>query len=92
MAVEMDSSRFITYQAAWKIAQGLPAAREAAMAKAYVSEASGLVTRLGHQIHGAIAFCDEHDLHLYYRRSKAAAAAFGDREYQLEKVARNLGL
>lgn len=92
MAVAMDSARYLTYQAAWRIAQGLPAEKEASMAKAYVSEASGLVTRLAHQIHGAISFCDEHDLHLYTRKAKAAAASFGDADYHLEKVARNLGL
>ena len=92
MAVDVDSSRFLTYQAAWKIAEGLPVAKEAAMAKAWTSDASCRVTRLAHQIHGAIAFCEEHDLHLYYRRAKAGAVAFGDGEYHLEKVARELGL
>jgi 3-oxocholest-4-en-26-oyl-CoA dehydrogenase beta subunit len=92
MAVAMDSARYLTYQAAWRMARGLPAEKEASMAKAYVSEASGMVTRLAHQIHGAISFCDEHDLHLYYRKAKAAAASFGDADYHLEKVARNLDL
>jgi len=92
MAVDVDSSRFITYQAAWKISEGLPAGMEAAMAKAFTSEAAGRVTRLGHQVHGAISFCDEHDMHLYYRKAKAASLAFGDAEYYLEKVADNLGL
>jgi 3-oxocholest-4-en-26-oyl-CoA dehydrogenase beta subunit len=92
MAVAMDSARYLTYQAVWRIAQGLPAAREGAIAKAYVSEASGLVTRLAHQIHGAISFCDEHDLHLYYRKAKMAALSFGDTDYHLEKVAQYLGL
>lgn len=92
MAVAMDSARYLTYQAAWRIARGLPAEKEASMAKAYVGEASGQVTRLAHQIHGAISFCDEHDLHLYTRKAKAAAASFGDADYHLEKVARSLGL
>jgi 3-oxocholest-4-en-26-oyl-CoA dehydrogenase beta subunit len=92
MAVALDSARYLTYQAAWRIARELPAAREGAMAKAYVSEASAMVTRLAHQIHGAISFCDEHDLHLYYRRAKMAALSFGDTDYHLEKVADSLGL
>jgi 3-oxocholest-4-en-26-oyl-CoA dehydrogenase beta subunit len=92
MAVALDSARYLTYQAAWRMAQGLPAEKEASMAKAYVSQASGLVTRLAHQIHGAISFCDEHDLHLYTRKAKTAAALFGDTDYHLEKVALNLGL
>ncbi len=92
MAVDVDSARYITYQAVWKISEGLPADMETAMAKAFTSEAAGRVTRLGHQVHGAISFCDEHDMHLYYRKAKSAALAFGDTEYHLEKVAGMLGL
>ena len=51
-----------------------------------------MVTRLAHQIHGAISFCDEHDLHGYTRKAKAAASSFGEAGYHLEKVARNLDL
>jgi len=91
MAVDMDSSRLLTYQAAWKTAQGLPASKESAMAKAWTSNAACRLTRLAHQVHGAVAFCDEHDLHLYYRKAKAAAIAFGDGEYHFEKVAEHLG-
>lgn len=92
MIIDVDGARFITYQAAWKIAEGLPASMEAAMAKAWTSEASRRVTHLGHQIHGAISFCEEHDMHLYYRKAKAGEVAFGDGDYHLEKVAQQLGL
>jgi alkylation response protein AidB-like acyl-CoA dehydrogenase len=92
MVIDVDGARFITYQAAWRIAQGLPASMEASMAKALTSEAAKRVTRLGHQIHGAVSFCDEHDLHLFYRKAKAGEVAFGDGDYHLEKVAQQLGL
>jgi 3-oxocholest-4-en-26-oyl-CoA dehydrogenase beta subunit len=92
MAVDLDCLRYLTYQAAWRISEGLPAGPEAAMAKAYAGEAAARVTRFSHQIHGAIAFCDEHNLHFYYRKVKAAGLTFGDSEYQLEKVAQSLGL
>lgn len=92
MAVDVDSSRYITYQAAWRISEGLEAGTQAAMAKAFTSEAAARVTRFAHQIHGAVSFCDEHDLHLYYRKVKAAGVAFGDTEYNLENIARDLGL
>lgn len=90
MAVDVDSMRHLTYQAAWRISEGLPASREAAIAKAFTSEAAARVTRFSHQVHGAVAFCDEHDLHFHYRKVKAAGLAFGDSEYHLEKVARSL--
>jgi alkylation response protein AidB-like acyl-CoA dehydrogenase len=92
MVLDTDGSRFISYQAAWKISEGLPASMEAAMAKAWTSSAARRVTTLGHQIHGAISFTEEYDVHLYYRRAKAAEVAFGDADYHLEKVARHLGL
>jgi hypothetical protein len=34
--------------------------------------------KAGHQIHAAISFCDEHDMHLFLRKCRAAAEAFGD--------------
>ena len=92
MVVDVDGSRLITYQAAWKIAEGLPCHMEAAMAKAWTSAASRRVTSLAHQIHGAIAFTEEVDVHLFYRRAKAGEIAFGDADYHLEKVARQLDL
>jgi alkylation response protein AidB-like acyl-CoA dehydrogenase len=92
MVVDLDSSRFITNLAAWRISRGLPASKEASMAKSYTSAASNRILKLGHQIHGAISYCDEHDMHLWLRRNKASSIAFGDTEYHLEKVAQQLGL
>jgi 3-oxocholest-4-en-26-oyl-CoA dehydrogenase beta subunit len=92
MIMDLDGARFITYEAAWKMAEGLPARMEAAMAKAWTSEASRRVTRLGLQIHGAISYCDEHDMHLYYRKAKAGEMAFGDSDTHLDIVAKELGL
>jgi 3-oxocholest-4-en-26-oyl-CoA dehydrogenase beta subunit len=92
MIMDLDGARFITYEAAWRLAEGLPARMETAMAKAWTSEAARRVTRLGLQIHGAISYCEEHDLHLYYRKAKSGEMAFGDSDHHLEMVARELGL
>ena len=92
MVMDVDGARFITYKAVWEMAQGLPAAMSAAMAKAWTGGAASRVTTLAHQIHGAIGFCEETDLHLYYRRAKAGEVYFGDGDYHMEKVAENLGL
>ena len=92
MAVEVDCSRYITRLATWKISQGLPASKEASMAKSYTSDAAVRIAKLGHQTHGAISFCDEHDMHLLLRKAHAASIAFGDSEYHLEKVAQQIGL
>ena len=92
MVTDVDGSRFITYKAAWKVSEGLPATMDVAVAKAWTSEAYGRVTLLGHQIFGAIGFTMDHDMHLYYRRAKSSEIMFGDGNFQRAIVAQELGL
>lgn len=92
MATDVESSRYLTHQAAWRLSNNLPAEREVAISKAWVSNAYGRVCALAHQCHGAIGFTKEHDLQLYSRRAKAAEVAFGDSDYHLEMVASSIGL
>jgi alkylation response protein AidB-like acyl-CoA dehydrogenase len=92
MVTDVDGSRFITYKAAWKVSEGIPATYDVAVAKAWTSEAYARVTLLAHQIFGAIGFTMDHDMHLYYRRAKASEIAFGDGDFQRAVVAQELGL
>ena len=92
MATDVEGTRYITYQAAWRLSEGLPSKLEVAAAKAWVSEAYQRVCALGHQCHGAIGFTKEHNMQLYSRRAKAAELAFGDADLHLEKVADAIGL
>lgn len=92
MAVDVESSRFIAYEATWRLSEELPAAKHISAAKAWVSDAYQRVCALGHQIHGAIGFTMEHDMQLFFRHAKAAELAFGDGDHHREIVARELGL
>ncbi|MFC2041814.1 acyl-CoA dehydrogenase family protein, partial [Chloroflexota bacterium] len=92
MATDVDGSRFTAYQAAWMISEGLPAAKEAAIAKAWMDEAYGRVSTLAHQIHGAIGCTIDHDLQFYTKRGKAAALTYGDGDFYREVVAQEMGL
>ena len=92
MATDVEGSRYITNQAAWRLSEGLPAEREVAMAKAWVSDAIRRVCATGHQSHGAIGFTKEHNMQLYSRRAKAAELAFGDSNHHMEAVAQSIGL
>ncbi len=92
MVTDVSGSRFITYKAAWKVSEGLPATTDVAIAKAWTGEAYGRVTLLAHQIFGAIGFTMDHDMHLYYRQAKAGEIIFGDADFQRAIVARELGL
>ena len=89
---DVDASRGLLYAAAWKASEGTPSAADVAMAKAYASEACLSVARRGHQIFGAIGYCEEHPLHLLHKRILAASLDCGDVSEHLEEVARAIGL
>jgi len=92
MLIDIDGMRYLTYQAGWLLSEGLPAAKEVAMAKAWVSQAIRRVTALGHQIHSGVGYTMDHDLQLYFRRGKAAEVIFGDANFHRELIASQLGL
>jgi alkylation response protein AidB-like acyl-CoA dehydrogenase len=92
MAVDVLGSRLIAYEAVWRLSEGLDAGLEVASAKAWVSEAYQRVCARGHQVHGAIGFTQEHDLHFYLRHAVASSSAFGDGGFHTEQVARELGI
>lgn len=92
MLMEAVTCEFMSYQAAWRISQGLPYFKEAHMAKAWVSDSYQRLLAWGHQIMGGTGFMEEHDLHLYSNRGKSLELAFGDAGFHREKVALHLGL
>jgi alkylation response protein AidB-like acyl-CoA dehydrogenase len=89
---DVDATRALLYAAAWKEAEGRAAEADVALAKAYAGEACLAVARRGHQIFGAISYCEEHPLHLLHKRIQAASLDFGDAQLHLETVARAIGL
>jgi len=86
MLIDIDGSRFATHQAAWRINKGLPAAREVAIAKAWVSQACRRVMNSAHQVHGAIGFTEDHILHYYTKKARASEFSFGDVNHHLERI------
>jgi alkylation response protein AidB-like acyl-CoA dehydrogenase len=89
MLLMTESARSAVYYAAWALTEGDPAASSAvSIAKAYCSDAYREVGNRGVQIHGGIGFTWEHDLHLYYKRSKASEVMFGDAAFHRERIAR----
>lgn len=92
MLTYADTNKFMVYEAAWRIASGLPFAEQASMCKAWVGESHRKLVALGHQVLGGVGFMEEHDLHLYFNRAKAAEQMFGDSDFHRELVAREMGL
>ena len=87
MLTDVDTSRYLAYQAAWLVAQGETNAPEVSEAKAWTSDAYRRVTSLAHQCHGGIAFTKEMDIHLYHKKAKVSDLLFGDAAFHLEKIA-----
>jgi alkylation response protein AidB-like acyl-CoA dehydrogenase len=87
MLMDVEGSRFATYQAAWRINEGLAAAREAAIAKAWVGQACRRVMNSAHQVHGAIGFTEDHLLHFYTKKARANEFSFGDINHHLATLA-----
>ena len=90
MATDVEGSRNIVYQAAWRVEEDGPADREVSMAKAWVSGAYERVCATAHQCHGAIGFTKEHDLQLYTRRAKVLELTYGDVNFHKELALQNL--
>ena len=93
MLIEVESSKSITYYAAWTVAEdNEEAPLAAAMAKAYTSDAYRHTSAENIQIHGGVGFTWEYDCHYYFKRAKAIEVTYGDPTHHRERVARLLNL
>jgi alkylation response protein AidB-like acyl-CoA dehydrogenase len=91
MRTDIDACRVLAHQAAWALDRG-DGALEVAAALAYASDALRRVFLNAHQVHGAIGFSTEHDLHLYTRRAKAFELSCGGASHHRERLAAAMGL
>lgn len=92
MATYVDGLRFVSYQAAWRFSEGLPSARETAIAKSWAADSYEWCITKSHQIFGAIGVTIDHDLHYYTTRGKSAQLSYGDADFWQEIVAQSMGL
>jgi alkylation response protein AidB-like acyl-CoA dehydrogenase len=88
MLLWTESARSAIYFAAWALdAEPATAERAVATAKIYTSDASREVANRGVQVHGGIGFTWEHNLQLFYKRSKASEILFGDASHHRSQLA-----
>ena len=59
----------------------------ASIAKAYCCEAAFFNAGCAIQLHGGVGFTWEYDVHLYFKRAKAAQVSFGDTAWHKERLA-----
>ena len=77
MLLHVDGGQLLTYEALWKMDQGLPASVEVSQAKAFCNEKCESVVRSSQVVHGGIGFMMEFDLHLWFRRVSAWSMRLG---------------
>lgn len=90
MIVWIDGGEMLTYEALWKMDQGLPASVEVSQAKAFCNEKCEAVVRFSQIIHGGIGFMMEFDLHLWFRRVSAWTMRLGTSYEHRARVAHAL--
>ena len=87
MILHLDGAQLLTYEALWKMDQGLPASVEVSQAKAFCNEKCESVVRSSQVIHGGIGFMMEFDLHLWFRRVSAWTMRLGTSFEHRAKIA-----
>lgn len=89
MLIWVDGGQMLTYEALWKMDQGLPARAEVSQAKSFCNDKCQSIIRYSQMIHGGIGFMMEFNLHLWYRRVAAWTMRLGtsfDHRARLAKV------
>jgi alkylation response protein AidB-like acyl-CoA dehydrogenase len=96
MRAEIDACRLLVYRAAWALADDGDRLDDAELAVSsalgYSKDALRRVAMHAHQVHGAIGFSTEHDLHLFTRRIKAFELTAGSTARHQERFASAIGL
>lgn len=89
--IEQEFARPLVYRAGWAMATEAPDAGVAvSLAKIYAGQAARFVAKQALQVHGAIGYTIEYDLHMWMKRAWALAAAHGDAAYHRERVGRHI--
>ncbi len=84
----IHSATPLVHRAAHSLAvRSAGASLHVSMAKAQASDAASLAARKALQVHGAIGYSTEHDLHFWMKRTWALARAWGDAAHHRERVA-----
>jgi hypothetical protein len=85
--VKLEYARPVVYKAAHSIAtHGRAREVDVSHAKLAATEAASFAARIALQVHGAIGYTWEQDLHLWMRRAWSLERDFGDAAFHLDRV------
>lgn len=87
--IALEFAKPLAYRAAWSVAVADPErSLHVSLAKLRASEAARFVAKQSLQVHGAIGYTIEHDLHLWMKRAWALAAAYGTEDFHRDRIGR----
>lgn len=93
MRADVDACRYLAYRGAWALdCDPATAGAAVAAAKSYGNDAIRRVFLHAHQVHGAIGFSTEHDLHHFTRRAKTFELTCGSTARHRDRLATAMGL
>ncbi len=85
--VKLEYARPVVHRAAFSVAHSVPQrAVHVSVAKLAASEAAELAARVALQVHGAIGYTWEQDLHIWMRRAWSLARAWGGGAFHRARV------
>jgi len=87
--IEVNATRWMVYQAAWMLDQGLDAREQIAMVKVLAAETLGKVVDRAVQIFGGMGFCKELPIERYYRDARVYRIFDGTSEIHRSVVAKS---
>ncbi len=86
--VKTEFARPLVYRASHSIAHDVPSRSiDVSQANAAASDAANLAAKTSLQVHGAIGYTWEVDLHLWMKRAWAVEAAWGSRRWHRRRIA-----
>ncbi len=88
--IDVEAIRLSTWQAVWRLAQGLDATREVSIAKYWASAAGHRASYAAQHLHGGIGMDKDYPLHRYYVWSRQIELTLGGAHTHLAKLGRML--
>lgn len=84
--IDTEAIRLTTWQAAWRLEQGLPATTEVAIAKYWLAEGGQRVAAAAQHLHGGVGVDRDYPLHRYYLWAKWLQLALGGASDHLRRI------
>ncbi|MEO5839995.1 MAG: acyl-CoA dehydrogenase family protein [Acidimicrobiales bacterium] len=88
--IDIDCMRVTMWQAAWRLAQGLPAREEIDIAKYWAAEGGQRVVHATQHLHGGMGADIDYPVHRYFLWVKQLENMFGSGPQQLARLGRSI--